>query len=59
MRLQQDVALPPLGGRVSRATMLAGGERVTIDESQGGVTITIPADPVRAIDRVVVLEIAR
>ena len=53
-----SVTLPPLGGRVSRATMLAGGERVTIDESQAGVTITIPAGAA-AIDRVAVLEIAR
>ena len=55
----KDVTLPPLGGAVSSATMLAGGAHVPIAETPNGVTITVPAGAATDPDRVVVLEIAQ
>ena len=53
------VSLPPLGARVSMATMLATGDRVPAADSATGVTLTLPSASSTDPDRVVVLETVR
>lgn len=53
------LALPALGARVTRATMLRSGERVDVRESDAGVTLTLPAGGEDEADRVVVLTLLR
>ena len=53
------VSLPSINRRVTAATMLATGERVTITDSPAGVTITLPSAKPAEHDRVVVLTTAR
>jgi alpha-L-fucosidase len=52
------LSLPPLGKRVRRAVMLAGGAAVPVAETATGVTLTLPAATGEEIDRVVVLELS-
>jgi alpha-L-fucosidase len=49
------LALPPLGVRVTRASMLAGGAPVAVTQSEAGMTLTLPAGGTDEPDRVVVL----
>jgi alpha-L-fucosidase len=50
------LSLPPIGGRVVRATMLAGGARVGVAQAPEGVTLTLPPGSSAAPDRVVVVQ---
>ncbi len=47
------LSLPPLGGRVTRATLLGTGTPVEFRQSDAGVTLTVP--PSDEVDRVIVL----
>lgn len=49
------LALPPISPRIVRAAMLRGGERVTLQQSDLGVVLTLPASVGEEPDRVVVL----
>lgn len=53
------LALPPLGGRVLRATMLGAGDRVPVTESPDGVVVSLPPASADQPDRVVVVVVAR
>jgi alpha-L-fucosidase len=53
------LALPDLGVRVVRASMLKGGERVEVVQGANGVTLTIPVAAGDEPDRVIVLETRR
>jgi hypothetical protein len=55
----RSVTLPPLGSRVTSATLLGTGERVNVAETATGVAITLPAAAATVVDRVVVIAIAR
>jgi alpha-L-fucosidase len=55
----RELALPPLGARVVRASMLANGNPVSAVESRAGVTLTLPDAATGELDRVVVLVTAR
>jgi alpha-L-fucosidase len=50
------LSLPDLGARVTAASMLRDGSRVRVVQSEGGVTLTLPAAGPDEFDRVVVLE---
>jgi alpha-L-fucosidase len=50
------LSLPPIGGRVVRATMLAGGARVGVAQAPEGVTLTLPPGSSAEPDRVVVVQ---
>jgi hypothetical protein len=52
------LGLPPLGARVVRAHMLVSDERVTVSQSQAGVSLTLPAGREADPDRVVALVLA-
>ena len=51
----RPLALPPLGRRVVRAYMLAGGQPVPLQQTASAVTLTLPAGGTEQPDRVVVL----
>jgi alpha-L-fucosidase len=53
------LTIPPLGRRVSRASMLASGAGVAFTQTVDGVTLVLPETEGGAIDRVVVLELSR
>lgn len=53
------LSLPDVGGRVSRAWMLAGSENVPFTQNANGVTLTLPPGGDDAPDRVVVLSLRR
>ncbi|MGQ0642081.1 MAG: hypothetical protein ACT4P6_15135 [Gemmatimonadaceae bacterium] len=53
------LALPALGGPVLSAAMLDGGAAVKFSQSDAGVTLTLPAPASDALDRVVVLRLAK
>jgi len=53
----RSLALPALGGRVARATLLGGG-RVELTQTDAGVTLALPAGLRDEPDRVVILEMA-
>jgi alpha-L-fucosidase len=53
----RSLALPALGGRVARATLLGGG-RVEVTQTDAGVTLALPAGLRDEPDRVVILEMA-
>jgi alpha-L-fucosidase len=53
------LSLPPLGGPVRRATLLAGGAPVSVAQAPAGVTLTLPAATSGEIDRVVVVVLER
>jgi alpha-L-fucosidase len=55
----RTLSLPAWGERVTSARMLATGERVTVTDTDGGVTLTLPAASPGELNRVVVLETAR
>jgi alpha-L-fucosidase len=55
----RTLSLPAWGERVTSARMLATGERVTVTESEGAITLTLPASATGEPDRVVVLETGR
>ncbi|HEV8453455.1 MAG TPA: alpha-L-fucosidase [Gemmatimonadales bacterium] len=50
------LALPALDRRVRRATLLASGEPVGVQQSASGITLTLPRAAAGEPDRVVVLE---
>ena len=52
------LAVPPVGGTVTSATMLDGGAAVPFVQTASGLTLTLPAAPAEAPDRVVVLRLA-
>jgi alpha-L-fucosidase len=54
-----QLSLPPLGGRVLRATALRTGVAVPTAESPSGVTLTLPQAVEGEHDRVVVLHVVR
>jgi alpha-L-fucosidase len=54
-----QLSLPPLGGRVARATALRTGVAVPTAESPSGVTLTLPQAVEGEHDRVVVLHVVR
>jgi len=49
------LALPPLGGTVTAARMLATGDPVVFEQSESGVTLTLPPGGGDEPDRIVVL----
>lgn len=51
----QVLALPPISPRIVRAAMLRGGARVTLQQSDLGVVLTLPPSVGEEPDRVVVL----
>ena len=53
------LALPSWGRRVVSARMLDGGAAVDVQQSPGGITLTLPRSPANTHDRVVVLVTAR
>ncbi len=53
------LAIPAIGARVVRATMMRTGEAVTVSESESGLTLVLPASRREGeLDRVVVLATA-
>jgi alpha-L-fucosidase len=53
------LSLPSWGRRVISARMLAGSAPVDVQQSQAGITLTLPRSPANALARVVVLVTAR
>jgi alpha-L-fucosidase len=53
------LSLPALGARVVKASMLKGGERVGVLQTETGVTLTLPSGAMDEPDRVIVLETRR
>ena len=51
------LALPSLGARVQRASLLATGQSVPFVQSDAGVTLTLPARAAEDYDQVVVLKV--
>ncbi|MEO8334072.1 MAG: alpha-L-fucosidase [bacterium] len=49
------LSLPDFGARVIKASMLKGGERVSVVQSANGVVLTVPAAAADEPDRVIVL----
>jgi len=55
----RSLAVPALGARVRRASLLETGEAVPVTETPEGITLTLPARAAEALDQVVVLETTR
>jgi alpha-L-fucosidase len=55
----RQLAVPTLGGRVRRASLLAGGQAVPFAETAAGVTLTLPPRTAETIDQVVALVLAK
>jgi hypothetical protein len=53
------LALPAIGARVRRASLLANGEQVSFSETASGITFTLPARQQGEYDQVIVLETTR
>jgi alpha-L-fucosidase len=55
----RQLAIPPLGMRVRRATLLETGQTVPFVESDAGVSLTLPPRATDAYDEILVLETRR
>src|SRR5215831_12816181 len=55
----RPLAIPALGARVRRASLLETGEAVPVTETAEGVMLTLPARAADVLDQVVVLETTR
>jgi hypothetical protein len=53
------IAIPLVGIRVTRATMLANGQAVDFLQTSDGLRLTLPNDAAGEPDRVLVLRLAR
>jgi alpha-L-fucosidase len=55
----RSLAIPPVGARVRRASMLGSGAVVPFTEGAAGITLTLPARSPEELDQVIVLTTAR
>jgi len=55
----RPLAIPALGARVRRASLLATGASVPVTETAEGITLTLPTRAAEELDQVVVLETTR
>jgi alpha-L-fucosidase len=55
----RSLAIPTLGARVRRASLLETGEPVPVTETGEGITLTLPARAAEVLDQVIVLETTR
>jgi alpha-L-fucosidase len=55
----RSLAIPTLGARVRRASLLETGEPVPVAETREGITLTLPARAAEVLDQVIVLETTR
>jgi len=55
----RSLAIPALGARVRRASLLETGEPVPVTDTGAGLTLTLPARTAEVLDQVIVLETTR
>ena len=55
----RSLAIPALGARVRRASLLETGAPVPLTETAEGITLTLPTRAAEVLDQVVVLETTR
>jgi len=53
------ISLPAFGARVAGASMLGTGTRVGVNQTEAAITLTLPAEQIGEVDRVVVLATRR
>ena len=55
----RQLAIPPIGRRVTNARLMGSGASVAFAQSEDGVTLTLPPAGAETPDRVIVLTTAR